>query len=150
MNEFADLTTSEFVSDYPEENPNIVWSGRKRLETHEYFNELLDEVKPDSCFQSSDEGPSFLFFVCRLESELNCQYSCVFCALVTSSLDQDSGPWVVSKISHFGITVSCSWSSCVHWSVRLNRTYFLVTDIIWVFIWIFYHCLAEPNYFNEV
>ena len=24
-------------------------------------------------------------------------------------------------------------SSCVHYSVRLNRTYFLVTDIIWVF-----------------
>ena len=35
VNEFADLTTSEFVSEYPEENPNIVWSGRKHLETHE-------------------------------------------------------------------------------------------------------------------
>ena len=27
VNEFADLTTSEFVSEYPEENPNIAWSG---------------------------------------------------------------------------------------------------------------------------
>ena len=24
VNEFADLTTSEFVSEYPEENPNVV------------------------------------------------------------------------------------------------------------------------------
>ena len=53
---------SEFVSEYPEENPNIVWSGRKHLETHEYINEPLDQVKPDSCFQSSDEGPFLLFF----------------------------------------------------------------------------------------
>ena len=37
VNEFADLTTSEFVSEYPEENPNIVWSGRKHSETHEYM-----------------------------------------------------------------------------------------------------------------
>ena len=73
VNEFADLTTSEFVSEYPEENPNIVWSGRKHLETHEYINEPLDQVKLDSCFQSSDEGPSLLFFLCRLESELNCR-----------------------------------------------------------------------------
>ena len=72
VNEFADSTTSEFVSEYLEENPNIVWSGRKHLETHEYINEPLDQVKPDSCFQSSDEGPS-LFFLCRLESELNCR-----------------------------------------------------------------------------
>ena len=64
VNEFADLTTSEFVSEYPEENPNIVWSGRKHLETHEYINQPLDQVKPDSCFQSSDEGPSLLFFFC--------------------------------------------------------------------------------------
>ena len=64
VNEFADLTTSEFVSEYPEENPNIVWSGRKHLETHEYINEPLDQVKPDSCFQSRDEGPSLLSFFC--------------------------------------------------------------------------------------
>ena len=70
VNEFAYLTTSEFVSEHPEENPNIVWSGRKHLETHEYINEPLDQVKPDSCFQSSDKGPSFF---CRLESELNCR-----------------------------------------------------------------------------
>ena len=74
MHEFAHLTTSEFVSEYTEDNPNIVWSGRKHLETHEYINEPLDQVKPDSCYQSSDEGPSLLFFfVCRLESELNCR-----------------------------------------------------------------------------
>ena len=69
---FGVLTTSEFVSEYPEENPNIVGSGRKHLETHEYINEPLDQVEPDSCFQSSDDGLS-LFFVCRLESELNCR-----------------------------------------------------------------------------
>ena len=39
-------------------------------------------------------------------------------------------------------------SSRLHYSVRVNRTYFLVTDIIWVFIWIFYHYLAEPNYLS--
>ena len=27
-----------------------------------YINEPLDQVKPDNCFQSSDEGPSFLFW----------------------------------------------------------------------------------------
>ena len=63
VNEFAELTTSDFVSEYPEEKPNIVWSGWKRLETHEYVDEPLDQVKPDSCFQSSDEGPSLFFFV---------------------------------------------------------------------------------------
>ena len=52
-NEFAVLTSSEFV---PEEKPNIVWSGRKDLETLEYINEPLDQVKPDSCLQSSDAG----------------------------------------------------------------------------------------------
>ena len=62
VNELVDLTTSEFVSEYPEENPNIVWSGRKHLETYEHINEPLDQVKPDSCFQSSDEGPSCFFF----------------------------------------------------------------------------------------
>ena len=31
VNEFADLTTTGFVSEYPEENPNIMWSGRKQL-----------------------------------------------------------------------------------------------------------------------
>ena len=50
VNEFADLTTSEFVSEYPEENPNIVWSGRKHFETHEYINEPLDQVKLDTLF----------------------------------------------------------------------------------------------------
>ena len=48
--------------------------------------------------------------------EVNCRnfvwffYPCLMShpgvfAFVTSSLDQDSGPWVVSKISHFGIAV---------------------------------------------
>ena len=61
VNEFADLTTIEFVSEYPEENPNIVWSGGNHLATHEYINEPLDQVKLDSCFQSCYEGPSLLF-----------------------------------------------------------------------------------------
>ena len=74
VNEFADLITSEFVSEYPEENPDIVWSGGKHLETHEYINEPLDQVEPDSCFQSSDEGPSLFFLLCvELELELNCR-----------------------------------------------------------------------------
>ena len=68
VNEFADLTTSDFVSEYSEDKPNIVWGGRKHLETHEYVDEPLDQVEPDSCFQSSDEGPSLLFFV-----SLNCR-----------------------------------------------------------------------------
>ena len=62
VNEFADLTTSEFVSEYTEDKPNIVWSGREHLEIHEYVDEPLDQVKPDSCFQSSDGGSSLLFF----------------------------------------------------------------------------------------
>ena len=41
VNEFADLKTCQ----YAEEKPNIVWSGRKHLETHEYFDEPLDQVK---------------------------------------------------------------------------------------------------------
>ena len=61
VNEFADLT-SEFVSEYTEDKHNIVWSGRKHLETHECVDEPLDQVKSDSCFQSSDEGPSFVVF----------------------------------------------------------------------------------------
>ena len=63
VNEFADLTTSEFVFEYTEEKPNIVWTGRTHLETHEYVDEPLDQVKPDSCFQSIDEGPSLFFFL---------------------------------------------------------------------------------------
>ena len=66
-----------------------------------------------NCSQLSCEG-----FFCR--REVNCRNLVLFflpclvsflglCALVTSSLDQDSRPWVVSKISHFGIAVSCSW-----------------------------------------
>ena len=61
VKELADLTTSEFVSEYTEDKPNIVWSGRKHLETHEYVDEPLDQVKPDSCCQSSEEGHSLLF-----------------------------------------------------------------------------------------
>ena len=59
VNEFADLTTSEFVSEYTEDKPNTMWSDRKHLGTHEYFDEPLDQVKPGNCFQSSYEGPSF-------------------------------------------------------------------------------------------
>ena len=61
VNEFADLTTSEFVSQYTEYKSNIVWSGRKHLGTHEYFDEPLDQVKPGNCSQSSNEGPSLFF-----------------------------------------------------------------------------------------
>ena len=162
VNEFADLTTSEFVSEYPEENPNIVWSGRKHLETHEYINEPLDRVKPDGCFQSSDEGPSmfFSFSVCRLESELNFRKPCVVILHSQSSAHLSHLHWtktqglgceqksiiLASRCHVHGLLTS----SCVHWSVRLNRTYFLVTDIIKVFIWIFYHHLTEPNCFIKV
>ena len=71
LNEFADLTTSEFVSECTEYNSNIVWRGRKHLGTHEYLDKPLDQVKLGNCFQSSDEGPSFLL-CCGRESELNC------------------------------------------------------------------------------
>ena len=40
----------------------------------------------------------------RREGELSV-ISCCFSFLVTAPLDQDPGPWVVSKISHFGISV---------------------------------------------
>ena len=66
VNEFADLTTSEFVSEYLEENPNFVWSGRKHLETHEYINEPV-------AFSQVMKVPPCFFVVCRLESELNCR-----------------------------------------------------------------------------
>ena len=69
VNEFADLTTSEFVSEYTGYKPNIVWSGRKQLGTHEYVDEPLDQMKPGTCFQLNDEGPSSFFS--RLESELS-------------------------------------------------------------------------------
>ena len=64
VNEFADLTNCGFVSEYTGYKPNIVWCGRKHLETHEYVDEPLDQVKPGSCFQSSDEGPSLFLFFC--------------------------------------------------------------------------------------
>merc|ERR1712136_645191 len=41
VNEFADLTTSEFVSQYIVYKPNNVWSGLKHLGTHEYVGEPL-------------------------------------------------------------------------------------------------------------
>ena len=65
LNEFADLTTSECVSECTEYNSNVVWRGRKHLGTHEYFDEPLDQVKLGNCFQSSDEGPSLIFFVLK-------------------------------------------------------------------------------------
>ena len=70
VNEFADLTTSEFVSEYLEENPNFVWSGRKHLETREYINESV-------AFSQVMKVPPCFFVVCTLESELNCRSSCV-------------------------------------------------------------------------
>ena len=63
VNDFADLTTSEFVSEHTEYESNIVWSGRKHLGTHEYLDEPLDQVKPGNCCQSCNEGPSLFFFV---------------------------------------------------------------------------------------
>ena len=44
-NEFADLTTSEFLSEYTGYKSNIMWSGRKHLGTHAYVDETLDQVK---------------------------------------------------------------------------------------------------------
>ena len=41
VNEFADC---EFVSEYTDDECNIVWSGRKHLGTHEHFDEPLDQV----------------------------------------------------------------------------------------------------------
>ena len=67
VNEFAALTSSEFVSEYTEDKPNIVWSGREHLETHEDVDEPLDQVKPDSCFQSSDKVPPCCFLCVDLK-----------------------------------------------------------------------------------
>ena len=63
------------MSEYTGYKPNIVWSGRKHLDTREYVDEPLDQVKLGSCFLSSDEGPSLFFLLlCGLESELlNCR-----------------------------------------------------------------------------
>ena len=78
LNEFADLTTSEFVSEYTEYESNIVWSGRKHLGTHEYFDKPLDQVTPGNCFQSSDEGPSLFFVVVDLsQSWTVCNLVCL-------------------------------------------------------------------------
>ena len=56
-------------------------------------------------------------------------------ALVTSPLDEDSGAWVVSKISHFGISVLCSLCCDVilcSLDCSAEPNIFLVIDIIWV------------------
>merc|ERR1711991_525744 len=44
VNEFADLTTSEFVSQYTGYKPQNVWSGLKHLGTHEYVGEPLADA----------------------------------------------------------------------------------------------------------
>merc|ERR1712209_129004 len=44
VNEFADLTTSEFVSQYTGYKPNNVWSGLKHLGTHGYVGEPLADA----------------------------------------------------------------------------------------------------------
>ena len=64
LDEFADLTTSEFVSGYPKENPDIVLSGRKHLETHEYINEPLDQVNLTVAFSQLMKVPSLFFLLC--------------------------------------------------------------------------------------
>merc|ERR1712107_514787 len=68
VNEFADLTTSEFVSQYTGYKPNNVWSGLKHLGTHGYVGEPLADavdwttkgavtpVKNQSSFQSYSSG----------------------------------------------------------------------------------------------
>ena len=96
----------------------------------------------------------------RRECELSVTFLCFFPSVVIlhsqgcSHLShlhwiKTHGPWVVSKISRFGISVMFTvvvTSSCVHWTVRLNRTHFQIIDIIWVFcLDIGYHYLAEPN-----
>merc|ERR1712136_224941 len=44
VNEFADLTTSEFVSQYTGYKPQNVWSGLKHLGTHGYVGEPLADA----------------------------------------------------------------------------------------------------------
>merc|ERR1711991_17214 len=44
VNKFADLTTSEFVSQYTGYKPNNVWSGLKHLGTHGYVGEPLADA----------------------------------------------------------------------------------------------------------
>ena len=55
----ADQVGNLKFSCYTEDKPNTMWSDRKHLGTHEYFDELFDQVKPGNCFQSSYEDPSF-------------------------------------------------------------------------------------------
>ena len=69
VNEFADLTTSEFVSEYTGYKPIFCGVVVKQLGTHEYVDEPLDQMKPGTCFQLNVEGPSSFFL--RLESELS-------------------------------------------------------------------------------
>merc|ERR1712227_541260 len=49
VNEFADLTTSEFVSQYTGYKPQNVWSGLKHLGTHEYVGEPLADTVDSGC-----------------------------------------------------------------------------------------------------
>ena len=99
VNKFAHLTTSQFVSEYPVENPNIVWSGS----TWKLVRTSTNHSICCCC----------CFFVCRLESELNCQLSCVVILHSQSSAHLSHLHWIKTQgplgCEHFGITVSCSW-----------------------------------------
>ena len=44
-------------------NPTVCGVVVSTWKLNEYVDGPLDQVKPGSCFQSSDEGPSLLFFV---------------------------------------------------------------------------------------
>ena len=45
VNEFADLSTCESVSQYAGYKPNNVWSGLEHLRTHEYVGEPLVDAE---------------------------------------------------------------------------------------------------------
>merc|ERR1712012_1371216 len=64
VNEFADLTTSEFVSQYTGYKPQNVWSGLKHLGTHEYVGEpLADAVDWHEGSGDSSEEPGTVWLV---------------------------------------------------------------------------------------
>merc|ERR1712227_548259 len=59
VNEFADLTTSEFVSQYTGYKPNNVWSGLKHLGTHEYVGEPLADAVDWATKGAATPGPNY-------------------------------------------------------------------------------------------
>ena len=66
MHEFADLTTSELVSQYVGYKPNNVWSGLKHLGTHEYVGQpLVDWITKEAVTPLKMPGSSSLA-ICRI------------------------------------------------------------------------------------